>query len=64
MAPPGPLHFLGGRITAAYSLGAVFHGDGLNVGVTVREDRDVAVTVLFDPDQGLSERIITEQFTA
>ena len=32
--------------------------------VTVREDRDVAVTVLFDPDQGLSERIITEQFTA
>jgi len=38
-APPGPLHFLGGRITAAYSLGAVFHGDGLNVGVMVREDR-------------------------
>ncbi|HEY5855466.1 MAG TPA: wax ester/triacylglycerol synthase family O-acyltransferase [Aldersonia sp.] len=38
-APRGPLHFLGGRITAAYALGAVFHGDGLNVGVTVREDR-------------------------
>lgn len=31
--------------------------------VSVREDRGVAVTVLFDPDQGLSERIIAEQFT-
>ncbi len=31
--------------------------------VTVREDRTVAATVLFDPDQGLSERIIAEQFT-
>ena len=28
-----------------------------------REDRRVIVTVLFDPDQGLSERIIAEQFT-
>ena len=33
------------------------------VSVSVREDRDVSVTVLFDPDQGLSERIIAEQFT-
>ena len=33
------------------------------VSVAVSEDRSVAVTVLFDPDQGLSERIITEQFT-
>ena len=31
--------------------------------VAVSEDRSVAVTVLFDPDQGLSERIIAEQFT-
>lgn len=31
--------------------------------VAVREDRNIAATVLFDPDQGLSERIITEQFT-
>ena len=31
--------------------------------VAVSEDRGVAVTVLFDPDQGLSERIIVEQFT-
>jgi NAD+ kinase len=31
--------------------------------VAVREDRTVAATVLFDPDQGLSERIIAEQFT-
>lgn len=34
------------------------------VSVAVSEDRGVSVTVLFDPDQGLSERIITEQFTA
>jgi NAD+ kinase len=34
------------------------------VSVAVSEDRGVEVTVLFDPDQGLSERIITEQFTA
>jgi NAD+ kinase len=34
------------------------------VSVAVSEDRAVEVTVLFDPDQGLSERIITEQFTA
>jgi NAD+ kinase len=33
------------------------------VSVAVREDRSVTVTVLFDPDQGLSERIIAEQFT-
>jgi NAD+ kinase len=33
------------------------------VSVGVSEDRSVAVTVLFDPDQGLSERIIAEQFT-
>ena len=32
--------------------------------VAVSEDRGVASTMLFDPDQGLSERIITEQFTA
>jgi NAD+ kinase len=31
--------------------------------VAVREDRSIGVRVLFDPDQGLSERIITEQFT-
>ncbi len=31
--------------------------------VAVSEDRAVTVTVLFDPDQGLSERIIAEQFT-
>ena len=33
------------------------------VSVAVSEDRTLTVTVLFDPDQGLSERIITEQFT-
>lgn len=32
--------------------------------VAISEDRSVVTTVLFDPDQGLSERIITEQFTA
>ena len=31
--------------------------------VAVSEDRMVTTTVLFDPDQGLSERIIAEQFT-
>ncbi len=31
--------------------------------VQVREDRAMAAKVLFDPDQGLSERIIAEQFT-
>jgi len=31
--------------------------------VTVREDRDVSLTMLFDPDHSLSERIIAEQFT-
>jgi NAD+ kinase len=33
------------------------------VSVSVSEDRSVNVTVLFNPDQGLSERIIAEQFT-
>ena len=33
------------------------------ISVAVSEDRSVSVTVLFDPDQGLSERIIAEQFT-
>jgi NAD+ kinase len=33
------------------------------VAVSVREDRTTSVTILFDPDQGLSERIIAEQFT-
>lgn len=33
------------------------------VSVSVREDRSVATIVLFDPGQGLSERIIAEQFT-
>ncbi len=31
--------------------------------VAITEDRSVHTTVLFDPDQGLSERIIREQFT-
>lgn len=31
--------------------------------VAVSEDRSVRTTILFDPDQGLSERIIAEQFT-
>ncbi len=33
------------------------------VSVAVSADRSVSVTILFDPDQGLSERIIAEQFT-
>ncbi|MBU6448316.1 MAG: NAD kinase [Rhodospirillales bacterium] len=33
------------------------------ISVTVHEDRTVGVTVLFDPDRALSERILTEQFT-
>lgn len=33
------------------------------VSVGVSEDRSVNVSILFDPDQGLSERIIAEQFT-
>jgi NAD+ kinase len=33
------------------------------ISVSVGEDRAVSVTVLFDPDRGLSERIIAEQFT-
>ena len=32
--------------------------------VEVREDRSIALTLLFDPDKNLSERIIAEQFTA
>jgi NAD+ kinase len=31
--------------------------------VAVSEDRSVFTTILFDPDQGLSERIVAEQFT-
>ena len=31
--------------------------------VSVHEDRSLTATVLFDPGQGLSERIIAEQFT-
>ena len=31
--------------------------------VAVREDRGTEAVILFDPDQGLSERIIVEQFT-
>ena len=31
--------------------------------VAVSEDRSISITVLFDPDRGLSERIIAEQFT-
>lgn len=31
--------------------------------IAIREDRSVQATVLFDPDQGLSERIVREQFT-
>lgn len=31
--------------------------------VEVREDRSVSMTMLFDPDHSLSERIIAEQFT-
>jgi len=31
--------------------------------VEVREARDISLTLLFDPDHGLSERIIAEQFT-
>ncbi len=34
------------------------------ISVAVTEERSMSVTVLFDPDQGLSERILTEQFTA
>jgi len=34
------------------------------VSVAVSEDRSISVTVLFDPDQGLSERILAEQFVA
>jgi NAD+ kinase len=31
--------------------------------VEVREDRSLSLTLMFDPDHGLSERIIAEQFT-
>ena len=30
--------------------------------VEVREDRSITLTLLFDPDRNLSERIIAEQF--
>jgi NAD+ kinase len=33
------------------------------VSVSVREDRSIQACILFDPDQGLSERILAEQFT-
>jgi len=33
------------------------------ISVAVSEDRSVSITVLFDPDRALSERIIAEQFT-
>jgi NAD+ kinase len=33
------------------------------ISVSVSEDRSVSITVLFDPDRELSERIIAEQFT-
>jgi len=33
------------------------------ISVSVCEDRSVSITVLFDPDRALSERIIAEQFT-
>ena len=33
------------------------------ISVAVSEDRSVSITVLFDPDRVLSERIIAEQFT-
>jgi NAD+ kinase len=34
------------------------------ISVAVAEDRGVSLTMLFDPDHSLSERIIAEQFTA
>lgn len=34
------------------------------ISVAVAEDQNLCAHVLFDPDQGLSERIIAEQFTA
>jgi NAD+ kinase len=33
------------------------------ISVAVGEDRSTSITVLFDPDRVLSERIIAEQFT-
>ena len=33
------------------------------ISVAVSEDRSISGDILFDPDQGLSERIIAEQFT-
>jgi hypothetical protein len=33
------------------------------ISVEVSEHRSVSIAVLFDPDRGLSERIIAEQFT-
>jgi len=33
------------------------------VSVAISEDRSLRAVVLFDPDHGLSERILAEQFT-
>ncbi len=33
------------------------------ISVAVKEDRSTSITLLFDPDRVLSERIIAEQFT-
>ena len=33
------------------------------ISVAVSEDRSLEACILFDPDQGLSERILAEQFT-
>lgn len=33
------------------------------ISVAIREDRSIQAQILFDPDQGLSERILAEQFT-
>jgi len=32
------------------------------VEVTVREDRSIALTLLFDPEHNLEERVLKEQF--
>ncbi|TSD96013.1 wax ester/triacylglycerol synthase family O-acyltransferase [Skermania sp. ID1734] len=37
--PPMPLYFLGGRVTAMYPLGPVFHGAGLTITVMSLEDQ-------------------------
>ena len=33
------------------------------ISVSVRETREVALTILFDPEHNLEERILAEQFT-